>query len=216
MNKYLLLSAISGLTFLSYIPSANAYNETVPTSFYDSAGDTYIAHRDDNSDDRYSQRENDFDDQYTDNDDNDNYNDNQELYHRSRHNVGGRNLVSVNLGNLTWEAYDDEGNLVNSGRVSGGKSYCPDIHRSCRTVQGTFTIYSKKGSGCRSSRFPVGKGGAPMPYCMFFHGGYALHGSNDVPNHNASHGCVRMPPDQAEWLNHNFVRVGSTRVRITY
>ena len=137
-------------------------------------------------------------------------------YHQSSNYRGQRNSIRVNLGNLTWEAFDDRGELVNSGRVSGGKSYCPDIHRGCRTVTGTFTIHSKRGAGCKSTRFPVGKGGAPMPYCMFFHGGYALHGSYQVPNFNASHGCVRMPPDQARWLNQNFVVPGRTRVTISY
>ena len=126
------------------------------------------------------------------------------------------NLIRVNLGNLTWRAYDTQGRVIKSGRVSGGKKYCPDIHRGCRTVTGTFTIYSKKGADCRSTRFPVGKGGAPMPYCMFFRGGYALHGSNAVPDYNASHGCVRMPPQDARWLNQNYVNVGRTRVSITY
>ncbi len=126
------------------------------------------------------------------------------------------NRIQVNLGNQTWKAYDDGCRLVNSGHVSGGKKYCPDIRRACRTPTGTYTVYSKGGSGCKSSRFPVGRGGAPMPYCMFFKGGYALHGSNSVPNYNASHGCVRMSPSDARWLNQNFVRVGSTRVSVSY
>jgi lipoprotein-anchoring transpeptidase ErfK/SrfK len=48
---------------------------------------------------------------------------------------------------------------------------------------------------------------------MFFHGGYALHGSNDVPGYNASHGCVRLVTEDAKWLNTQFVNVG-TRVII--
>ncbi|MBS0288197.1 MAG: L,D-transpeptidase [Proteobacteria bacterium] len=130
--------------------------------------------------------------------------------------ISSGNIINVDLGQLTWGAYDDGGNLVRSGHVSGGKKYCPDIGRSCRTVTGTFTIYTKKGEDCKSKIFPVGKGGAPMPYCMFFRGGYALHGSNAVPDYNASHGCVRMSPSDAEWLNLEFVRVGSTRVNIKY
>ena len=118
--------------------------------------------------------------------------------------------------NLTWSAYDDTGELIRSGHVSGGKDYCPDIDRECQTVTGTFTIYRKEGEDCKSTRFPVGKGGAPMPYCMFFHGGYALHGSNSVPNYNASHGCVRMSPDDAQWLNEDFVQVGLTQVQVHY
>jgi len=127
---------------------------------------------------------------------------------------GAGKSVRINLSTHTWAAYQD-GRLVKSGRVSGGKNYCPDLHRGCRTPTGTYTVYSKQGSGCISTKFPVGKGGAKMPYCMFFKGGYAMHGSNAVPNYNASHGCVRMPVEDARWLNQEFVNVGSTRVRIT-
>lgn len=129
--------------------------------------------------------------------------------------ISGGNVIKVDLGRLAWGAYDNQGNLIRTGRASGGKSYCADIRRSCRTITGTYTIYSKKGPGCKSSRFPVGRGGAPMPYCMHFKGGYALHGGN-VPNYNASHGCIRLHHADAQWLNQNFVRVGSTRVSIHY
>lgn len=127
----------------------------------------------------------------------------------------GSKTVRINLSSRTWAAYAADGTLVRSGRVSGGRGYCPDLHRGCRTPTGTYTVYSKQGAGCISTKFPVGKGGAKMPYCMFFKGGFAMHGSNAVPNYNASHGCVRMPVEDARWLNQEFVNVGSTRVRIT-
>jgi lipoprotein-anchoring transpeptidase ErfK/SrfK len=44
---------------------------------------------------------------------------------------------------------------------------------------------------------------------MFFHGGYAIHGSYQVPGYNASHGCIRVHPSDAEWLSDNFVRYGT-------
>ena len=47
-----------------------------------------------------------------------------------------------------------------------------------------------------------------------FKGGFAIHGSNDVPNYNASHGCVRVSPDAARWLNEEFMTVGETKVII--
>ncbi len=127
----------------------------------------------------------------------------------------GNKLIKVDLSDLAWGAYDNEGNLVNWGPVSGGKSYCPDIGRGCQTIKGSFTVFDKKGEDCKSSRFPVGRGGAPMPYCMHFHGGYALHGSPTVPGYNASHGCVRMFTDDARWLNHEFVDVGLTKLTVT-
>lgn len=129
--------------------------------------------------------------------------------------ISSSNIIKVDLGKLAWGAYDDEGNLVKWGRASGGKNYCADINRGCKTITGTFTIYRKQGPECKSNRFPVGKGGAPMPYCMHFHGAYAMHGGQ-VPNYNASHGCVRLLRNDAQWLNEDFVRVGRTRVSVTY
>lgn len=43
---------------------------------------------------------------------------------------------------------------------------------------------------------------SPMPYSIFFHGGYAIHGSYERKSigHPASHGCVRLDPKNAERL----------------
>lgn len=121
------------------------------------------------------------------------------------------NTVVFNPRTHTWKAVSDNGQVVKSGRASGGKSFCKDTGRSCHTPTGVFHVVSKGGPGCKSSRYPVGKGGSPMPYCMFFSKYYAIHGSYDVPNHNASHGCVRVSPRDARWLSANFVKIG-TRV----
>jgi lipoprotein-anchoring transpeptidase ErfK/SrfK len=41
---------------------------------------------------------------------------------------------------------------------------------------------------------------APMPWSVFFHGGYAIHGTTDIRNlgRPASHGCVRLHPANAK------------------
>lgn len=123
-------------------------------------------------------------------------------------------LVKVDLTNLAWGAYDASGKLVNWGPVSGGQNYCADVKRGCNTITGTFKVQRKQGAACKSSKYPLPRGGAPMPYCMHFHGGYALHGSNTVPGYHASHGCVRMFNEDAQWLNQSFVRVGTTVVKV--
>jgi len=110
----------------------------------------------------------------------------------------------------TWTAIDSDGQIVGRGRASGGRNYCPDVHRRCHTPVGRFTMYHKGPVHCISKKFPVGRGGAKMPYCMFFHGGYAVHGSYEVPNYNASHGCIRLPPADARWLYDNFMSTGTT------
>lgn len=122
----------------------------------------------------------------------------------------GRKTIIVSLSKLAFGAYNSDGTLEHWGPISAARGYCPDIHHGCHTSLGTFTIYQKEGEGCVSTKFPVGRGGAPMPYCMFFHGGYALHGSYEVPGYNASHGCVRMFVDDARWLNEEFTTEKTT------
>ena len=119
------------------------------------------------------------------------------------------NTFIFNPNTLTWKAINENGKVVRTGRGSGGRKYCPDVRRGCKTPAGVYRVISKGGPGCRSSRYPLGRGGSPMPYCMFFSKYYAIHGSYEVPNHNASHGCVRVRPSDASWLSHNFVRVGT-------
>ena len=44
--------------------------------------------------------------------------------------------------------------------------------------------------------------GSPMPYSIFFHKGYAIHGTNYISRlgGTASHGCVRLHPANAATL----------------
>ncbi|OGT06212.1 MAG: hypothetical protein A2103_01945 [Gammaproteobacteria bacterium GWF2_41_13] len=117
-----------------------------------------------------------------------------------------------------WAAYDKEGVLVNTGKASGGSYFCPDVDRACKTIVGNHKIISKGGAGCISHRFPLKThGGAPMPYCMHFSPkGYAIHGSTEIPDYNASHGCIRVTPAAAKWLNENFVGIGTTVIVLPY
>ena len=48
-----------------------------------------------------------------------------------------------------------------------------------------------------------------MPYCMYFHGNQALHGSHETADANISHGCVRLHVGDAEWIRFNFANVGT-------
>ena len=43
---------------------------------------------------------------------------------------------------------------------------------------------------------------SPMPYSIFFDGGYAIHGSYEISHlgQPASHGCIRLHPDNAAVL----------------
>lgn len=119
--------------------------------------------------------------------------------------------IIVDQEKLAWAAYDAQGNLLLWGPISSGRDKCSDSSKSCRTLTGIFRVFSKENVKCTSDVFPIGKGGAKMPYCMYFHKGFALHGSDDLPGVRASHGCVRMFTQDAQWLNQNFVELSSER-----
>ncbi|MCR9134585.1 MAG: L,D-transpeptidase [Alphaproteobacteria bacterium] len=74
--------------------------------------------------------------------------------------------------------------------VSTGRSaYC--------TPAGTYRPYLLKRMHY-SSKYDW----APMPFSIFFHRGYAIHGTTEINNLGtpASHGCIRLHPEQAETL----------------
>ena len=79
------------------------------------------------------------------------------------------------------------------------------------TPQGTFgatklsrTYYSRKYDN------------SPMPYSVFFSGGNAIHGTSHLHSlgHPASHGCVRLHPDNAAKLFSLVEQYGMGRTRI--
>src|SRR5262249_496292 len=127
----------------------------------------------------------------------------------------GDRTIIVKLDLKAFGAYDEDGNLVHWGPASGGKGWCPDVKHACVTATGSYKVYRVQGPDCVSTVFPIeSHGGRPMPYCMHYYNGYALHGST-LPGFNASHGCVRLFNDDAKWLNKHFVKVGS-RVIVSY
>jgi len=121
----------------------------------------------------------------------------------------GKKLILVDQEQFAWGAFDEEGELQWWGPTSSGKNYCKDVKRACKTITGSFYVFNKDGRKCHSSIFPVGRGGARMPYCMFFYRGYALHGSNEVPGYRDSHGCIRLFTEDARWLNNDFIELPS-------
>lgn len=58
--------------------------------------------------------------------------------------------------------------------------------------------------------------GAPMPHSVFFYHGYAIHGTDQIKNlgRPASHGCVRLHPDNAARLFSLIQQNGKSNTRI--
>jgi hypothetical protein len=57
---------------------------------------------------------------------------------------------------------------------------------------------------------------SPMPHSIFFHGGYAIHGSYEISKlgRPASHGCVRLEPEHAAELFDLVKKAGVANTKI--
>lgn len=121
----------------------------------------------------------------------------------------GEKSIYVDQSKLAWAAYNEQGELIWWGPASGGSGVCPPGQGDCLTPVGSFRVIRKNDENCVSTVFPIREngesGGAIMPYCMHFWRGIALHGSEDVPGYQASHGCVRLFIQDAQWLNEDFI-----------
>jgi hypothetical protein len=120
-------------------------------------------------------------------------------------------VIIVDLKDLSFAAYE-KGRMEWWGPANGGRKICPEDGKpNCFTPVGTFKIVSKKGYGARSSLYPIECSnkkvcGFHMPWMMQFGpNGEGLHGVKWLEGRNSSHGCVRLTPVDAEWLNKEFV-----------
>jgi L,D-transpeptidase catalytic domain len=84
----------------------------------------------------------------------------------------------------------DHGKVVRIYHTSSGKPSTP-------TVIGRFSVYLKT----------PGVNSEGMVDSNYFIRGYAIHGYMDVPNYNASHGCLRVPIPDALAI-YNWLRIG--------
>ena len=117
----------------------------------------------------------------------------------------GTRWIDVDLTNQRVYAYEGD-IIVNSFIVSTGTWLTP-------TVTGQFNIYVKYLSNKMSG---PGYYLPDVPYIMYFHGSYGLHGTYWHNNFGTpmSHGCVNLTIDDAGWL-YNWASVG-TVVNVHY
>jgi hypothetical protein len=97
--------------------------------------------------------------------------------------------IEVDITRQVLFLFDANGVIEKIVPVSSGneKRYFQDGKwQVAHTVRGDFRIL-RKINGVR--RAPLGS----LYYPMYFHEGWAIHGSNSVPAQPASHGCVRVP-----------------------
>jgi lipoprotein-anchoring transpeptidase ErfK/SrfK len=117
----------------------------------------------------------------------------------------GERWIDVNLSQQRVYAYEGDV-IINSFIVSTGTARTP-------TVTGRFKIWIKLRSTTMSG---PGYHLTNVPYTMYFHKGYGLHGTYWHNNFGTpmSHGCVNLRTEDAAWL-FNWASVG-TVVNVHY
>ena len=117
--------------------------------------------------------------------------------------LAGQLVARVILSTQTMEVYRD-GEQLHIWPVSTAR-------RGHVTPTGTWTAQWLSANH-RSSRY----NNAPMPWSIFYHGHYAIHGTDQISRlgQPASAGCVRLHPDNARILFRMAQEVGLANMRV--
>ncbi|HWJ64917.1 MAG TPA: L,D-transpeptidase family protein [Acidimicrobiales bacterium] len=97
---------------------------------------------------------------------------------------------------IVWR--DGQPTLITHVSTGSGVAYCEDtkVGKNCGdalTPEGVYS-FNRRVEGWRDA--PLGRLYNPV----YFNGGIAVHGAASVPDHPASHGCVRIPMSIAEYF----------------
>jgi L,D-transpeptidase-like protein/putative peptidoglycan binding protein len=99
--------------------------------------------------------------------------------------------VEADLGRQVLALINPGGRVYRVFIMSSGKPSTP-------SVRGNFKVEWKE----------YGRNKKGMLDSNYFYGGYAIHGYPEVPNHPASHGCLRIPNPNA-WFVNRWLTVGT-------
>ena len=104
---------------------------------------------------------------------------------------GDPSRVEISLARQVLFLYEN-GSLLKILSVSTGTDETP-------TPTGTFRLFRSE-PGWHTSKY------GRLYNAQYFVGGYAIHGSTSVPAEPASHGCVRLAMNSAEWFPERVTR----------
>jgi lipoprotein-anchoring transpeptidase ErfK/SrfK len=111
--------------------------------------------------------------------------------------------INVDVGGQNMEVYAD-GKRIHRWAISTGRDGYDTPGGTFRPQRLEREWFSKKYDD------------APMPYSIFYSGGFAIHGTNDTRRlgRTASHGCIRLSPGNAARLFGLVQDYGAGRTRI--
>ncbi len=119
------------------------------------------------------------------------------------HKDGGHVVITVDISTQEMTVDDDFG-TVYTFEVSTGRSGYGTPTGDFRPIRMHDMWYSSKYEN------------SPMPWSIFFYGGYAIHGTTDLKHLGqvASHGCVRLDPQNAKLLYDLVKSVGMKNTKV--
>jgi lipoprotein-anchoring transpeptidase ErfK/SrfK len=112
-------------------------------------------------------------------------------------------IARIDISDQTMTVMED-GNVLYSWSVSTAR-------QGYRTPRGTYRPI-RMHKMWYSHKYHM----SPMPYSIFFHGGFAIHGTDAVKylGRPASHGCIRLHPSNAKTLYNLVQSHGAQNTRI--
>ncbi len=112
-------------------------------------------------------------------------------------------IARIDISDQTMTVMED-GNVLYSWSVSTAR-------QGYRTPRGTYRPI-RMHKMWYSHKYHM----SPMPYSIFFHGGFAIHGTDAVRylGRPASHGCIRLHPSNAKTLYNLVQSHGAQNTRI--
>lgn len=132
-------------------------------------------------------------------------------------NTENNDLIIFDPRQLAWAHYM-KGRLVRWGPAVGGKNYCPDTGRSCRTEVGVFYFTEAASVRRTSSDYPKKCKSkkdvkcSPIPFFIrFTSSGQGIH-ERSMRGAHASHGCVGVFADDAKYINNHIRSVVGRRI----
>lgn len=113
-------------------------------------------------------------------------------------------VAQVNLSKQTMTVKKN-GRVIHRWAISSGR-------KGYRTPTGTYSP-KRMHKMWHSRKYNM----SPMPYSIFFRGGYAVHGTNYVKQlgRPASHGCIRLHTAHAKKLYNLTRQVGPSNMRVS-
>lgn len=122
---------------------------------------------------------------------------------KASHSSGSHLTITIDISTQSM-VVEDEWNTIYAFDVSTGRPGHATPTGTFRPIRMHKIWYSSKYEN------------APMPWSIFFHGGYAIHGTTDIKHlgHVASHGCVRLDPKNAKLLYDLVQQVGMQNTKV--